>query len=216
VNLILFGPPGSGKGTQSKFIQSQYQLPKLSTGEQIRTAIRENTEIGKLVKNTVEQGNFISDQLATKMISHAFRSGQFSKGFILDGFPRTLNQVKSLDKILEENNISLDFVIQLVVSDEAIIKRISGRFICKSCNENYNEFFRKTKVDGICDKCSSKQFVKRGDDRVDVIKKRLNAYNSETAPLIPYYKKIGILREIDGMESIKNVKNNIENLLKSA
>ena len=103
-----------------------------------------------------------------------------------------------------------------MVSDESIIKRISGRFICISCNENYNEFFRKTKVDGICDKCGSKQFVKRDDDKVDVIKKRLNAYNSETAPLIPYYKNMGILREIDGMESIKNVKNNVENLLKSA
>ena len=107
MNLILFGPPGSGKGTQSKFIQSQYQLPKLSTGEQIRTAIRENTEIGQIVKNTVEQGNLISDQLVTKMISQAFTSGQFSKGFILDGFPRTIPQAKGLNTLLSELNQSL-------------------------------------------------------------------------------------------------------------
>ncbi|MDR1522525.1 MAG: adenylate kinase [Endomicrobium sp.] len=199
MNYILLGPPGAGKGTQAKNIVDKFGLVHLSTGEMFREAKKSDETISKLVAS----GQLISDELVVNMIKkHLLKEG-VKKGFLLDGFPRTVNQAKSLDLILKSENIKIDAVFFIDLKFEEIIKRISGRRIC-SCGASYNLYFIPPKESNKCDECN-KDLIQRDDDKEEIVKNRLDVYESQTKPLVEYYKRQGFLIEIDGSKSESEV-----------
>ncbi|MFO1242505.1 MAG: adenylate kinase [Rickettsiales bacterium] len=215
MNIILLGPPGAGKGTQASFLHQHYGLAKLSTGDMLRAAVASGTEIGKQADAIMKRGELVPDEVMINLIHARINEPDCAKGFILDGFPRTVGQAEALDEMLKEEDKSLDFVIELKVDDEALVERISGRFSCAKCGEGYHKVHKKPEIEGICDVCGSKEFSCRADDNAETVKKRLVAYHGMTAPLLPYYKKKGTLRSVDGMADISQVTTEIESLIES-
>lgn len=211
--LILLGPPGAGKGTQARLIMEKKGLVQLSTGDMLREAVATATEHGQAAKAAMEAGELVSDEIVIAITAGRIEKEDCRDGFILDGFPRTLAQAKALDRMLEEKESRLDHVIEIRVDDEELVKRITGRFACTVCNENYNDAFKKPAIEGICDKCGGTEFTRRGDDKEETVRARLDAYNRETAPLLPYYEARGVLRSIDGMNPIDQVAKEIEKVL---
>ncbi len=205
MRLILFGPPGCGKGTQASFIYEKYNIPHLSTGDMLRAAVSAETEIGLKAQNIMDSGGLVPDDVVIKIISERIDHNDCKKGFILDGFPRTINQAEALDEMLVKKNIFIDRVIEFKVNDIELIKRISGRFSCLSCGANFNDHFKPTKRENYCDICGNSKFLRREDDNVETATSRLNTYNEGTAPLIPFYSKKDILTSIDGMQDIVSV-----------
>jgi adenylate kinase len=203
MNLILLGPPGAGKGTQSDNLRDTFKLTKLATGDMLRAAVKEGTELGQKAQAVMAAGQLVSDDIMIGIIRDAIKHAPH--GFILDGFPRTTGQARALDEMLIKENKKIDFVIELKVDDAALVERISGRFSCAECGAGYHVKFNNTSQEGICDSCGSKKMTRREDDRAETVAKRLEAYHAQTAPIIPYYAAHGNLRSVDGMADIAEV-----------
>jgi len=208
MNLVLLGPPGAGKGTQAKLLEDSRSLLKLSTGDMLRAAVAAGTELGRKAGDIMVRGQLVPDNLVIELIAeHIDEDG--GRGFILDGFPRTIAQAEALDRLLKERGKKLDLVIVMGVDDEALIERIGGRLACATCGEGYHDLYKMPKVEGVCDRCGSTQFVRRRDDNEKVVRSRLKAYHAQTEPLIDYYTRQGKVRTVDGMADIGTVEKEI-------
>jgi len=216
MNLILLGPPGAGKGTQAKEIQTRHGLVQLSTGDMLRAAVKAGTEVGKLAKSIMEKGELVPDEVVIKIISDRIDEPDCQNGFILDGFPRTLMQAAALDEMLARKQRKLDAVIDLKVDYNRLVERIVGRYTCAKCGEGYHDRFKLPKVLQVCDVCGSTEFTRRADDNAETVTTRLMAYYRDTSPLIGYYFCKGSLRSVDGMAPIGDVANEIEHCLARA
>jgi adenylate kinase len=212
MNLVLLGPPGAGKGTQAKLLQDSRSLLKLSTGDMLRAAVAAGTELGRKAGDIMERGQLVPDNMVIELIAEHIDEDE-GKGFILDGFPRTIAQAEALDRLLKERGKKLDLVIVMGVNDEALIERIAGRFACVTCGEGYHDVYKMPKVEGVCDRCGGTQFVRRRDDNEEVVRSRLTAYHAQTEPLIDYYSGQGKVRTVDGMKDIGTVEKEIETAL---
>jgi len=216
MNLILLGPPGAGKGTQAEAITEKRGLVQLSTGEMLRQAVKAGTPIGREASAIMEAGGLVPDQIVIQIIAERIAAPDCAKGFILDGFPRTLKQAAALDVLLASLGKQIDAVIEIKVDDKVLIDRISGRYMCANCGASYHDTNCKPKVEGVCDRCGSKAFVRRADDNAETVKNRLMAYYRETAPLIGYYFAKGKLRTVDGMAAISEVSRQVDGILAGA
>lgn len=205
MRLILLGPPGAGKGTQAKRLQEAHQLCHLSTGDMLRETVASGSPIGQQLKELMNSGSLVPDEIIMEMIRKRVQQPDCKHGFILDGAIRTIAQAEALDAMLREEQMELDHVIEMRVEDDAMVQRISGRFTCAKCGEGYHDEFKRPQQDGVCDKCGSTEFVRREDDQPDTVRKRLESYHRQTAPLLPYYAEKGVLRTVDGMAPIDEV-----------
>jgi adenylate kinase len=213
MNLILLGPPGAGKGTQAESITERRGLAQLSTGDMLREAVKAGTPIGQEASAIMEAGGLVPDEIVIKIVAERISASDCANGFILDGFPRTLNQAAALDTLLQTQGKKLDAVIEIKVDDAVLIDRITGRYMCANCGASYHDTNHKPKVPGVCDRCGSTQFIRRKDDNAETVRNRLMAYYRETAPLIGYYFAKGKLRTVDGMAPIQEVASQIEAVL---
>jgi adenylate kinase len=215
MNLILLGPPGAGKGTQAKRLELKHGLVQLATGDMLRAATASGTELGRRVKAIMDAGHLVSDDIIIAMIAERIAQPDCARGFILDGFPRTVPQAEALDAMLAERGQKLDHVILMEVDEAALVDRLSGRFSCGNCGASYHERYHRPKLAGVCDICGSTNLIYRPDDRAEAVKTRFEAYRNQTAPILPYYRAKGILRTIDGMAEIDEVTREIEAILAS-
>jgi adenylate kinase len=216
VNIILLGPPGAGKGTQAKRLEEKYGFTQLSTGDMLRAECKSGSALGRKAQAIMESGKLVSDDIIIELIAQRIDRLKGGKGFILDGFPRTVPQAKALDRMLKEKGMKLDRVIEMTVDEAALVERIAGRFSCAKCGASYHDSFNRPKLDGVCDACGSHDFVRRADDKPEAVKTRLEAYRQQTAPILPYYRGKGVLRSVDGMAEIEAVGQQIETILKGA
>jgi adenylate kinase len=205
MNVVLLGPPGAGKGTQAKLLEDARSLVKLSTGDMLRAAVAAGTELGRKAGDLMERGQLVPDDLVIGLIAERMDEDGRGSGFILDGFPRTIAQAEALDRLLKERDKRVDAVVEMRVDDDALVKRISGRFSCEDCGEGYHDAFKMPKVPGTCDRCGGHEFVRRRDDTEEVVRARLAAYHTQTEPLIDYYGRQGKLKTVDGMADIGTV-----------
>lgn len=205
MNIILLGPPGAGKGTQAKMLEDRRGLVQLSTGEMLRAAAAAGSSVGRKAKANMDRGELVPDDVVVGIISERLDEPDVAGGFILDGFPRTVAQAETLDKLLKEKGKKLHGVVEMRVDDDALCERITGRFSCAKCGEGYHDKFKKPKKPGICDKCGSTEFIRRADDNEETVRSRLKAYHAQTEPLIGYYKARGKLKSVDGMAPIPAV-----------
>ncbi len=212
MNLILLGPPGAGKGTQARRLQENLAIPQLSTGDMLRALAGSGSVLGIKAKGFMDAGNLVPDDVMIDMIAERIDEPDCGNGFILDGFPRTVARAKALDKMLERLQRKLDRVIEMTVDDEALVGRITGRYACARCGAGYHEVFQQPRKDGVCDTCGHTEFVRRADDTAETVRARLEAYHAQTAPLLPYYRKRGVLSSVDGMAGIDDVARQIETL----
>ena len=204
MNIILLGPPGAGKGTQAARLQAERGMIQLSTGDMLREARASGSPIGEKVKAIMDAGELVSDDIVTALIGQRLDAG-CGQGAIFDGFPRTQAQAEALDLLLAKRGRHLDHVIELVVDEEALVDRITGRFSCAECGTGYHDKFRPTKVPGVCDVCGSTEFVRRKDDNEQTVRTRMAEYRKKTAPILPYYEQRGLVRRVDGMASVEQV-----------
>jgi adenylate kinase len=211
--VILLGPPGAGKGTQAQLIQKSHGLVQLSTGDMLRSAVAAGTAVGKKVKDFMSAGKLVTDEIVVGIIADRIEEADCRQGFLLDGFPRTVAQAEALDNMLIQKNLTLDAVIEMKVNDEALVNRIIGRYTCANCNAGYHDQNLKPKVDGVCDRCGSTNFNRRTDDNRETVSSRLESYHAQTAPLLPYYRKKGVLKVVDGMADIGDVTTQINDVL---
>jgi adenylate kinase len=215
MNVVLLGPPGSGKGTQAKRIEQIHGITQLATGDMLRAAALSGNELGHRVKSIMDSGQLVPDGIIIDMIADRIRLPDCRNGFVLDGFPRTLPQAQALDEMLAHRGLELNHVIEFEVDEAALVERLAGRFSCQQCGASYHERDNRPKVDGVCDVCGACEFVCRADDRPETVKARLDVYHRQTAPILPYYRERGILRPVDGMAEIVSVTREIEKILAS-
>ena len=216
MRLILLGPPGAGKGTQSQLLVARHGVPQLSTGDMLRAAVKAGTEVGKRADAVMKSGQLVSDEIVNDIVRERIAQPDCARGFILDGFPRTLAQADALEAMLEERRLKLDAVIEFRVDDEVLVDRVSGRFTCAVCGTVYHDRTHAPKAEGVCDKCGSHEFKRRPDDNAETLRTRLQAYYKETSPLIGYYHCKGSLRSIDGLKAVEEVSAEIEGVLSGA
>ncbi len=216
MNIILLGPPGAGKGTQAQRIVRKHGLIQLSTGDMLRAVVAAGSDLGKEAKRVMDAGQLMPDELMIRMISERIEQPDCRGGFILDGFPRTIPQAEALDRMLAEKGLKLDSVIAMKVDEEALVRRITGRYTCANCGAGYHDSFQRPEVDGVCDHCGGTEITRRADDNEETVRTRLEAYRAQTEPILPYYREKGILRSVDGMASIDVVADEIETTLAAA
>ncbi|MCI8991766.1 MAG: adenylate kinase [Eubacterium sp.] len=212
MKIVMLGAPGAGKGTQAKQIADQYGIPHISTGDIFRANIKEGTELGKKAKSYMDAGGLVPDELVMDLVVDRIGKEDCANGFVLDGFPRTIPQAEALSAALNKKNEKLDFAIDIDVSDERIVKRMSGRRACVNCGATYHVVTIPTKKEGICDRCGS-ETVLRDDDKPETVQKRLAVYHEQTQPLIDYYKNKGILKTVDGTQPMEKVFSDITAVL---
>ncbi len=210
--VVLLGAPGAGKGTQAKMLIEKYKIPQISTGDILRKAVADGTPLGKEAKVIMDQGGLVSDKIVLGLVEERLKQQDTKNGFILDGFPRNTAQAEALDKILTSNGIPLTIALNIDVDMNDLLKRLTGRRTCKSCQQMYNIHFSPPKKDGTCDKCGGALF-QRDDDKEATIKKRLDVYTQQTAPLISYYSKKNIMKTVMGVGSINDIFNKVTAVL---
>ena len=211
MNLIIFGPPGAGKGTQSSFIVNKYNLQQVSTGEILRNEIKNKTKLGLNISTSMNSGSLISDEIVSDLIEKIISNKKYNNSFIFDGHPRNILQAHNLDKLLKKYNQKINLVLKLSVSLDVIKKRISGRSVCSLCGKIYNEYFNPAPVNTDC--CSSKFLQKRGDDTLIVATKRFETYEKSTEPLIEFYKQLNLLKVVNGESPITQIYKEISDIM---
>ena len=213
MHILLMGPPGAGKGTQAANLVKEFAIPHISTGDMFRAAVKEGTELGKQAKACMDSGKLVPDAVTIGIVKERLAKPDCEKGFILDGFPRTVEQADTLSKILPEIGLKLTRVLNINVPAADLIERAVGRRICKKCGATYHIKFNPTKVEGVCDECGG-ELYQRADDSEATMKNRLSVYEAQTKPLIDYYQKAGLYTEIDGRQAIDKVTSDLVNVLK--
>lgn len=201
MKIIMLGAPGAGKGTHAKKITEKFGIPAISTGDIFRKNIKNGTELGKKAKEYMDAGNLVPDELVCDLVVDRLKQDDCKNGYILDGFPRTIPQAEALTAALAKDDDAIDYALEIFIEDQAIIDRMSGRRVCKSCGATYHVVNIPPKTEGVCDECDGELIV-RDDDAPETVKKRLDVYHEQTAPLIDYYKKQGILKVIDGSKGL--------------
>lgn len=212
MNLILLGPPGAGKGTQAQFLIEEYGIPQISTGDMLRAAVKEGTPMGLKAKECMDSGDLVPDGVVVGIVRERLQQGDCAKGFILDGFPRTVPQADALSDTLKQLDKEIDAAIALTVDTDALVKRLAGRRTCPVCSAAYHLQHDPPREEGICSKCGA-QLVQRDDDKEETVRNRMQVYADQTKPLIDYYSQSGVLIEVDGMESIDEVRTTIKEAL---
>jgi adenylate kinase len=210
--VVLLGAPGAGKGTQAKMLIEKYKIPQISTGDILRKAVADGTPLGKEAKVIMDQGGLVSDKIVLGLVEERIQQPDCKAGFILDGFPRNTAQADALDKMLVAMGAPLNFALNIDVDMNDLLKRLTGRRTCKKCQQMYNIFFSAPKKEGVCDKCGGELF-QRDDDKEETIKKRLDVYQKQTAPLIDYYSKKNIMKTVMGVGSIDDIFNKVTAIL---
>lgn len=215
MNIILLGPPGAGKGTQAARLQAERGMIQLSTGDMLREAVAAGTPVGLKAKEVMARGELVSDAIVSALIGERLDASA-DKGAIFDGFPRTRHQAEALEILLAERGRHLDHVIELLVDENDLVKRITGRFTCARCGTGYHDSFRPTKAAGQCDVCGSTEFKRRPDDNEETVRTRMAEYRAKTEPILPYYEAKGLVRRVDGMASVEEVAAQIDAILDGA
>lgn len=214
MKIVMLGAPGAGKGTQAKRLAAKYGIPHISTGDIFRANIKNGTELGKKAKIYMDQGLLVPDELVVDLVIDRFKEPDCEKGYVLDGFPRTIPQAKALDEALAKNNDGLEHAIDVDVPDENIIRRMSGRRACIGCGATYHVVTIPPKKDGVCDNCGA-ELVLREDDKPETVEKRLMVYHEQTQPLIDYYQGKGILKSVDGARDMEVIFNDIVRIVEA-
>jgi adenylate kinases len=215
MNIILLGPPGAGKGTQAARLQAEHGMIHLSTGDMLREAVAAGTPVGLKAKEIMARGELVSDAIVSALIGERLDAAD-DKGAIFDGFPRTGHQAEALEMLLAQRGRHLDHVIELVVDEDELVKRITGRFTCAKCGAGYHDDFRPTSIPGECDACGSTEFKRRPDDNEQTVRTRMAEYRAKTQPILPYYRAKGLVRQVDGMASVDQVAAQIDAVLDSS
>jgi adenylate kinase len=212
MNLILLGPPGAGKGTQAKILTKKYAIPQISTGDILRVAVAEQTPMGIKAKEFMDRGALVTDEVVVGIVEERLAKPDCASGFILDGFPRTVKQADALKHMLEALDKSIDHVISICVEKDELLERVTGRRTCRSCGKGFHVTFDPPKVNGVCDECTG-ELYQRDDDSEETMRKRLDVYEDQTAPLIAYYAQQSLLRTIYGIGSIEEIQRKLLNIL---
>lgn len=216
MNLLIMGLPGAGKGTQAAKIVEEFGVAHISTGDMFRTAMANKTEMGVLAKSFIDKGELVPDKVTNGIVKERLAQDDIAeKGFLLDGYPRTIEQAHALDETLKNLDLKLDGVINIGVNPDSLIERLSGRFICRSCGATYHKVFNPTKVEGTCDACGGHDFYQREDDKTETVKRRLDVNIAQGAPIIEHYRKAGIVFDIQGNQDINDVFADIEKAISS-
>jgi adenylate kinase len=216
LNIILLGPPGAGKGTQASRLEAMRGMVQLSTGDMLRAARKADTPLGHQVAAVMDSGALVSDEIVSALIDEKLGTLTAGQGTIFDGYPRTAPQAESLDAILQSHGRTLDHVIELVVDEDALVERITGRFTCASCGAGYHDTFKRPAVEGTCDVCGHHEFKRRPDDNEETVRTRMAEYRAKTAPILPIYEARGLVRSVDGMADIDEVTRQIATVLDEA